>query len=134
MIYYIILTIILILLITGIVFSSITLNKAQQSLIKEFEKVKDMKKCPQTAKYFSKFQTSWHTWPLAMIASCSVTVVFILVMAFINALSSNKIPNEYVVVLSIFILVSVFTACYKILNCTTARVCGWDSCITPYVS
>jgi hypothetical protein len=55
-------------------------------------------------------------------------------MAFINALSSNKIPNEYIVVLSMFIFISVFCACYKILNCTTARICGWQSCISPYIS
>ena len=134
MIYYIIISVFIICLVVGIVLSSLALNKAQKSLVKDFAEVKDMKKCPQTAKYFSKFQTSWHTWPLALIASSVVTIVLITLMAFINALSSNKIPNEYIVVLSMFIFISVFCACYKILNCTTARICGWQSCISPYIS
>ena len=134
MIYYIIISVFIICLIVGIVLSSLELNKAQKSLVKDFKEVKDMKRCPQTAKYFSKFQTNWNTWPLALIASSVVTIILITLMAFINALSSNKIPNEYVVVLSMFIFLSVSCACYKILNCVSRRICGWQSCISPYVS
>lgn len=133
MIYYIIVVFLLILFIASIIFSAIMLKKKHKKYIKDFKKVNDMKKCPETAKYFINFQSTYQTWPLALIASGLFSIIILLLMIFINALSTNKIPNEYVAILSIFIYIGAFLAVYKIENCVIGRMCGWQTCASPYL-
>ena len=133
MIYYIILILLVLLFIGMTIFGSIRLNKQQCRFNKEFKKVDDMKSCPTTAKYFAKIQSSYNTWPLAFIASAVFSMTILILLVCINLLSSNKIPKEYIVIITLFVLLGSFTTVYKIENCIMARLCGQESCINPFL-
>ena len=133
MIYYIILILLVLVFIGMTIFGALRLNKQQSKFNKEFKKVDDMKSCPNTAKYFAKIQSSYNTWPLAFIASAVFSMVILFLMICINLLSSNKIPEEYIVIITFFVLLGSFTSVYKIENCIMARLCGQESCINPFL-
>jgi|LakMenEpi03Aug12_release.lakeMendotaPanAssembly.Ray.scaffolds.fasta_scaffold03093_11 hypothetical protein len=104
----------------------------QKYMNSAYNSIDDMSKCPNTAKYFTKFQTGFVCSYFAFLAS-SLTGCFMIFFFIGLSLFENTRPIlNYSFVYLAIILLAVFISVYKISNCFLMRLCGMNSCISKY--
>ena len=116
----------------GSVWSWNLITIQQKDMNSAYDAIDDMDKCPNTAKYISKFQSGFITSYFALLASC-ITGCFMIIL-FIGLLTfeqSRPILNYSLIYLTIMII-AVFISSYKISNSSLLRMCGMNSCSSKY--
>lgn len=99
----------------------------QKQWTESFNNLDDMNKCPNTAAYFTKYQSSFNTWPFILSASSMISLVLIVVLTL-----SNKLSTDMIILCTILIFATSYSVISKITNCLQIRMCGMTSCISPY--
>lgn len=124
----IILFLIIILTIFVICYRYVTFYQKQWT--KSFNDLDDMTKCPNTAAYFSKYQASFNTWPFILAASSMIALVLLVVLTL--SPEGPIVPRNIIIIYAILIFASSYAVISKITNCLQNRMCGMNSCISPY--
>ena len=109
-------------------------NKFTYRRFKKFKEINDMHKCPNTANYFSHFQSSYGPIYIAT-AFTFFNVFFFISLLLLLKYSSDQLYNVLnmfnIISLSLIISIISLFELYKIQFCVIARMCK-DSCSDPF--
>ena len=121
----IILVIILILAFRG-------LNGRQHKLNKEFDdSIKDSVNCPKTTMYLARWQAIASTWPYGGIGGSLIgglTFILLLVLYFNKQGHDTPLRPGTICIIVLFVTITAMFIVYKLINCVSARICGFDFC------
>lgn len=119
----------LLVILVGLIIWSIShLRKNQRKWTGEYEKIKDMYKCPQTVAYFSNLQTNFLTWPFGVVAGCVMGTLTLFIFIGMNVMGGNRVTPVNIFILTILFTVMGVMMVYKIENFVISRMCGQKSC------
>ena len=104
----------------------------QKDWTKRFKELDDMQKCPKTSAYFMRFQSSFELWHFAFAAGSLFGILMYFLLIVNNVFTTNIITGDRIISIVLFSTLTVSLGVYKLLNCLLSRMCGRDSCSTPY--
>ena len=128
--YNVIMLTTLIILISLLLFAKTALDRQQKSVNRDFnDSIVDSSKCPKTAKFFAKWQSTYNTWHFGLIGGVIIGFFTMVFMYLLNWCcdKDNDEKMNIPIITAIVTVVSTMVV-YKLMNCFIGRVCGQDFC------
>ena len=127
-VYNVITLVTLIILLLLLRFGVRSMEMQQQEINRNFvDSIKDSYKCPETAKYFAKWQSTYNTWAFGLIGGVSIGLSVFAFLLILNWCCVKGNPSSIPLITAFSTLVGTMVV-YKLMNCFIGRVCGQDFC------
>lgn len=106
------------------------LHKKQKQHDEEYNKVKDMKQCPQLSEYIIRFQSNFQTFQIALLSFFGMFLVHFILLNILMKDSKQKLFISLFI--SFYLGLLGFIIAYKVQNCVLARICFQKGCSSNY--